>query len=218
MDFLFEPIWKEFEKLQRKSNATYEHGIRAGAYALKLADKLIDCIKAGDKYLLKLASKLKLLDLTDLRYKAYQAAIHHDIGKLCIPDEILNKKGKLSSKEFYKIWPHPFKSMDMLIEEGCEDRDILIGVYLSHERINERGYFKTKDEDISLIARIIAVADVFDTKVEPHVNGETAKRREQAALELVQDDGLDQRIVRNFLEMLGLEVIYKQYGLNGVFR
>ncbi|MBI2129067.1 HD domain-containing protein [Candidatus Woesearchaeota archaeon] len=206
MKFLFEPIWKEFEKLQGKSNKTYKHNIRAAGYAFRLANKLIDCIQSGDDYLIELFNKLKLLGLNELSYKAYQATLHHDIGKFYTPDEILNKKGKLSPREFYELWPHPYHGMEMLVEEGCEDRDILIGVYLSHERLNERGYFKTKDEDISLIARIIAVADVFDTKVEPHVNGEAARSDKQAALELMLDKGLDQHIVRNFIEMEGIKI------------
>ncbi|MDO8741200.1 MAG: HD domain-containing protein [Candidatus Woesearchaeota archaeon] len=205
MDFLFEPIWKDFNKLQEKSNVTCEHSIRVADYAIRLADKLIDCIRSSnaDEHLLKLFGEL---NLDDVKYKVYQAALHHDIGKFKAPDEILNKNGKLSREEFYVLWPHPYHGMEMLVEEGCEDRDILIGVYLSHERLNEKSYFKTKDSYIGLIARIIGVTDSFDSKANPHVNGEAARSDKQAALELILDNGLDRHIVRNFIEMEGIQI------------
>lgn len=223
MDFLFEPIWKDFKKLQRKSDATYHHSIRAGDYAVNLFDKLYQVIvDEADKYICGLFENLingsqtvkskdclvKVFneeEIGSLRYKTYQAAIHHDIGKLNAPDEILNKNGKLSEEEHLELRSHPFEGLKMLVEEAkCEDKDILIGVYLSHERVDGRGYFGEKSEKINLIGRITAIADVFDAKVEPHVNGETAKCIEQAAFELIQDRGLDQHIVKNFIEMMGL--------------
>ena len=62
MDFLFEPIWKDFKKLQGKSNVTYKHSIRVADYALGLTDRLVDFIHSdkADSYLVNLFSNMSI--------------------------------------------------------------------------------------------------------------------------------------------------------------
>lgn len=208
MDFPFEPIWKEFKKLQKKSKVTYEHSIRVADSALKLTERLISYIESGtaEEYLLKLVNKLKLSNFDELRYIAYETALHHDIGKIDISDKILNKKGKLSPDEFEEIKYHPSIGVAMLINVGCEDEDILEGIHFSHEKLDGSGYSGVTEENIGIIPRIVTIADIFDTIVIPHINGKKAKNEKRAALELTRDDGLDQYLVRNFIEMEGIQI------------
>ncbi|MDI3481806.1 MAG: hypothetical protein PWQ97_1461 [Tepidanaerobacteraceae bacterium] len=90
------------------------------------------------------------------------AALLHDIGKIGIPDEILNKPGKLSEDEFDKIKTHPVlganivKKIDFLAQASSYIR-------YHHERQNGRGYPDGLEGDaIPLGAAILAVADAFD--------------------------------------------------------
>lgn len=88
----------------------------------------------------------------------------HDIGKLAIPDAILNKPGKLTDEEFEIMKTHAQKGYDML---HYSDRDILKAsaeiALTHHEWWNGKGYpNKLSGEEIPLFGRITAVADVFD--------------------------------------------------------
>lgn len=88
------------------------------------------------------------------------AAIFHDLGKLGVPEEVLNKPGKLSKREWAAIRKHPRIGADILAPvhsfEGITD-----WIAYHHERIDGRGYYHIAGDDIPLGARILAVADVF---------------------------------------------------------
>lgn len=86
----------------------------------------------------------------------------HDIGKIGVPDEILRKPGRLTDEEFAKIREHPEVGYAML-EPNPEWHDMLPGVIEHHERWDGRGYPKgLQGEKISLLGRILCVADCFD--------------------------------------------------------
>ncbi len=90
------------------------------------------------------------------------AASIHDIGKLAIPFEILNKPGKLEEMEFNYIKEHPNTGYEILkqVDFPWPIKDM---VRQHHERLDGSGYPDgLKEEDISLGAKIIAVADVYD--------------------------------------------------------
>lgn len=92
----------------------------------------------------------------------YLAALLHDVGKLEIPSEILNKPGRLTQHEFSIIKKHPQFGYEML-EKIDLPRSVMQSVFQHHERINGTGYPKgLSGEDIPLQARILAVADVVD--------------------------------------------------------
>lgn len=101
----------------------------------------------------------------------YQGDIHslgmagllHDIGKMNIPEEVLNKPGKLTDEEFELVKAHPFKGWEVLKQtEGVDD--IALDVCLHHhERVDGNGYpDKISGDDLSLVARMGAVCDVYD--------------------------------------------------------
>ncbi len=86
----------------------------------------------------------------------------HDIGKLAIPDEILNKPGKLTDEEFATIKSHPKFGYQMLANQDIDTR-IKLSVLLHHERYDGSGYPSgLQGEQVPDFAMIVAIADVYD--------------------------------------------------------
>lgn len=88
--------------------------------------------------------------------------LFHDIGKLAIPDEILNKPGKLTDEEFALIKSHPKTGYDMLRKQDIDNR-IKQAALMHHERYDGSGYpNQLTSEFLSDFSTIIAIADVYD--------------------------------------------------------
>lgn len=90
----------------------------------------------------------------------------HDVGKLRVPNEILEKPGKLTDEEFNKIKEHPYYTRLILMDvEGFEEIADWAGFH--HEKLNGRGYpFHFDDRYLSLGSRIMSVADIFSAITE----------------------------------------------------
>ena len=94
--------------------------------------------------------------------KYYYIALMHDIGKVGIPDSVLNKPGKLTDDEFSLIKSHASRGYDVLHSISIMP-EIAIGAQSHHERPDGKGYPNgLNGEDLPLVARIISVADCFD--------------------------------------------------------
>ncbi len=92
----------------------------------------------------------------------WRMALLHDIGKIGIPDAIINKTGKLTDDEFATIKSHPALGSDIL-SKITEKPELLIGARWHHERFDGKGYPDGKaGTDIPLEARIIGMADSYD--------------------------------------------------------
>lgn len=92
----------------------------------------------------------------------YNMAMLHDIGKIGIPDAIINKTSRLTDEEYDIIKTHPAMGYDIL-SEMPEIQSIGIGARWHHERFDGRGYPDgLRGEEIPLSARIIGVADAYD--------------------------------------------------------
>ncbi|EOT24162.1 hypothetical protein C805_02374 [Eubacterium sp. 14-2] len=88
--------------------------------------------------------------------------LFHDIGKVQIPDEILNKPGKYTDEEFALIRQHPVTSYNLLKYLPLDER-IKNAALMHHERCDGSGYpQKLKADQIDDFAEIIAIADVYD--------------------------------------------------------
>ncbi len=131
----------------------------------------------------------------------------HDLGKLRVPAEILEKPGRLNEREFAIVRSHPYFTYRVLGKiRGLED----INMYASfhHERLNGRGYpFHIGDDDLLLGSRIMAVADVFTAIAEdrPYRKGMSESEVRRVLDQLVKDRALDGNVVslliRNFDEV-----------------
>ncbi len=105
----------------------------------------------------------------------------HDIGKISINEEILNKTGKLSDKEWKIMKEHSTKS-GRILENVLEYEDIAVVVAAHHEKIDGTGYPKgLRGEDIPIQARIIAVADAYDAMTQYRSYKSTMSKAEAIA-------------------------------------
>lgn len=90
------------------------------------------------------------------------AGLVHDIGKIGVPESVLLKKGKLTDEEYQAVQQHP-EIGARILRDIPQMSDILGGVLSHHERFDGGGYPNgLAQEDIPLVARIIAIADTFD--------------------------------------------------------
>lgn len=112
------------------------------------------------RYALKIARTLHF-DSTATR-KLYWATFIHDVGKIFIPQEILNKPEKLTDEEYALVKFHPLKSAELILGfEGLEDIARIIRHH--HERWDGMGYPDgLRGKEIPLESRIIAVVDAFE--------------------------------------------------------
>ena len=100
-----------------------------------------------------------------------KCAMMHDIGKMRIPLEIINKTSKLDDREFDIIKSHPPEGYRYLVDKQIGDETLWEGVLYHHEKMDGTGYpMGLVGEDIPIMSRIISVADVYDalTSVRPY--------------------------------------------------
>ena len=120
--------------------------------------------------------------------KIKMAAILHDIGKVGISDQILNKPSKLDADEWEVMKSHALLGYEMLIDSEFELMRLAATIALEHhERWDGTGYpYGKSGENISLIGRICAVSDVFDSLLDKRV----------------YKDPWEEKAVREYFEMM----------------
>ncbi len=129
--------------LKLSDEYTYTHSINVGIYSLLMA---------------------KWLSFSELQRKELIAAsILHDVGKMKIPNEILNKKDKLTSDEFEIIKKHTTYGYEIIKDMPELNEEIKLSVLMHHEREDGSGYpLGKKGAELGIYSKIIAVADVYD--------------------------------------------------------
>lgn len=179
---------------------------------LGIAKALVEALEAKDPYIrehLRAVSRLALRIGHELSLPAEQmealttGALLHDVGKIGVPDVILQKSGRLTEEEYTVIKRHPALGVE-IITPVKELAPALPVVRHHHERFDGRGYPDgLSGEDIPLIARIVAVADAFDSMIRARPYGYGISRK--VALEEIEDNSgtqFDPRIVRALLEVI----------------
>lgn len=148
----------------------------------------------------------------------YFAAHFHDIGKIGIPDEILFKPGKFTSEEFEQMKKHSLygdQIFKKLVDHHQKNRYIIMAKIIAlhhHEKWDGSGYpSKLKGKEIPLIARIVALADVYDALCSVRSYKE-AFSHEKAKAIIVNDKGkhFDPDVVDAFLLMEQYFIKYNQ--------
>jgi hypothetical protein len=128
------------------------------------------------------------------------AGMLHDVGKLGVPTQVLQKTGPLTEDEFAAIQLHPMRGLEIVREIGFLN-EALAGIMHHHERIDGRGYpMGFAGHEIPEFARIIAVADAFDSMTSTR-SYRQAKSIDSAVTELRKgaDTQFDPLIVNAFI-------------------
>jgi len=199
------------EILKLAENQMYRHKLVEGVSVRNRAIKAI--LKTlTDKYaeerihsakVSQLSKKVgEALGLTEEDLKELElAGMYHDIGKISIPDAILNKPGRLTEEEFEVIKTHPEISYQIL-RAADEYSDLAIHALYHHERWDGKGYPSgKKGEDIPLFSRIISVVDAYEAMTAVRVYKDKVSE-DDAVKEIIRCSGtqFDQRIAKIFVE------------------
>jgi putative two-component system response regulator len=166
--------------VEAKSPYTHGHSERVQAYSLLLAHEV--GLAESQQEVLR------------------RGALLHDVGKISVPDAILNKPGPLTPEEFAVIRNHPVQGA-RIVESLHSVRDAVPLIRWHHERLDGRGYPDgLRGEEIPAVVRVLAVADVFDSVAsERPYRGSMPLPKCLAVLEAGADDGaLDPEFVAEF--------------------
>ncbi len=151
---------------------TYAHSVNVGITSIILAKELFRNSDAHDLH--ELGSGFFL----------------HDLGKVNVDPEIINKPGRLTDDEMGRMRTHPYKGYKILQEADALSDEFRYIVLQHHERRDGTGYPKgLKEDEIHLYGRICAVADVFDALTADRSYKKAMSR--YAALQLMKDKMLD---------------------------
>jgi putative two-component system response regulator len=135
-----------------------------------------------------------------------EAARLHDIGKIAVPDAILQKAGELTHDEWIIMQSHTVLGAQLLADGHSDLAEMAVQIALSHhERWDGTGYpHGLQGEAIPLAARIVAVADVFDALVSRRVYKEPWPA-EHALAEIRRKAGrwFDPQVVSAFVQVMG---------------
>ena len=133
--------------IDAKDEYTGGHSERVGIYAERLAREI-----AGDYGLTE-------EDVLRIHY----IGLVHDIGKIGVADNVLNKSGRLTDEEYTLMKQHTEIGYEMMTSLGEGIKDLLAGIRHHHERYDGKGYpDRLSGTDIPLVARILALADSYD--------------------------------------------------------
>ncbi len=136
-------ILSRLRQIQEDDDYTFQHSIDVCLLATMIG-----------KWLGYSAAELKQLSL---------AGLFHDIGKVKVPDQIINKPGKLTESEFDFVKNHTILGYNLLNETVGISKNVAIGALQHHEREDGSGYpLRLKSEKIHEYAKIIAVCDIYD--------------------------------------------------------
>lgn len=133
-------------------------------------------------------------------------ALLHDIGKMQVPLEILNKPGKLSKEEFEVMKTHPQKGYELLLDDNNLSADVLAIVKSHHERLSGNGYPDSlPEQNISYYTKIVSITDVYDAITSDRVyhDGMTPHDAMQRLYEWMPNN-FDQELMQKFIRTLGI--------------
>ncbi|MEO0122879.1 MAG: HD-GYP domain-containing protein [candidate division WOR-3 bacterium] len=169
--------------IDAKDKYTAGHSMRVAEYAVRIA---------------------KIFNLDERQIEILRkACLLHDIGKIGIPDGVLNKKSPLTTKDRSYIYKHPKLGKEIL-GQMSDFQEILDIIYFHHERYDGSGYPNgLKNDEIPLLARILAVADAYDAMLSERPY-RPAMSKFEAIKELLNSRGkqFDPEIVEKFVDII----------------
>ncbi len=181
---------------------------------ISIVNTLANAIEARDYYTNEHSNRISILAEETARFldcdEAFRerlrfAAMLHDVGKIGVPDYILNKKGALTAKEREIMCQHPIIG-EKIVSNIEEMHDVALIVRAHHEKFDGSGYpDHLKGEEIPLAARIISVVDAYAaiTDERPY---KAARSSSEAIQEIIRCSGkhFDPQVVDAFLSAIQL--------------
>ena len=189
---------------------------------IQLVTTLVNAVDAKDPYtnghsnrVAMYAKEIAKRDGKSERYqnRLFYMAIVHDIGKIGIPDQILQKPGRLSDEEFSVIKTHPLQGFEIL-SDAAQIPWIVIGARWHHERYDGKGYPDgLAGEQIPEEARIITVADAYDAMTSDRAY---RSRMDQKKVRSIIEEGKGTQFDPHFADIM-IQMIDddKEYNLKG---
>ena len=136
--------------------------------------------------------------------------LFHDVGKVEIPREVLNKAGKLSDRELAVMRSHPLKSVQQILKLRASPdvkAHIILPPFEHHLRYDLSGYPRINWKNpVSLFGRIVTTADVYDATTSPRVYRPTAMSQDKALGHMLEGSGtdFDPILLKVFINMMGV--------------
>ncbi|MDO6426274.1 HD-GYP domain-containing protein [Thalassotalea sp. 1_MG-2023] len=173
-------------------------------------------IRNKDEYLLEhsisvsilitIFAKFLKLDKNIIQQLAIGAFLH-DVGKIMIPEEVLNKPGRLTEDEFSIMKSHVTHSIDIIQHTpGISELSLEVAA-LHHEKLNGQGYpFNIPGDHISTYGRMIAICDIFDalTAARCYKDGYSHGKAFAILKNLAEQQHLDASLVTKFIQCMGV--------------
>lgn len=181
-------------------------------HLIEIVTSLASAIDAKDKYTKDHSSSVsrysvalaKAINLPDKEVENIKlGSLLHDIGKIGIPEDVLNKPSRLTDEEFNIIKQHPMIAVKKILDPNPVLHDLIPIVKYHHEQWNGKGYPEgLKEEEIPLAARIVAIADTYHALISdrPYRKGMSVEKACQI-LEAGAGIQWDKELVRQFLSI-----------------
>lgn len=162
---------REFDEKERLKEMVEKEHKKLAKMTMQTIISISNAVDAKDSYTKqhseRVANYAKIISQElgwekDEQEDIYNMALLHDIGKIGVPDAILNKKGSLSEEEYPQIKKHPVVGGEIL-KDLTIINNVAKGAYYHHERYDGTGYPEgLKGEEIPIEARVIGIADAID--------------------------------------------------------
>lgn len=133
------------------------------------------------------------------------AGLLHDVGKMAMPEEVLNKPGKLTDEEFTVMKSHPERGHEILLKSGMASEGTLDVCLHHHEKIDGSGYpYSLQGDQISLFARMGAICDVYDAVTSNRPYKEAWDASESLVRMAKWEGHFDSKIFHAFVKSVGI--------------
>jgi len=172
----------------------------------------ISTLKISDEYTFKHSVDVATMAMIIARkhglsdkevYEVGISGLLHDVGKSQIPNEILNKAGRLDEDEFALMKQHSLLGYKILKEKGDILPIISLGVLQHHEKISGLGYpLGLTGDKITLYAKILSVADIYDALVTERPYKKAFSQRDAIEIIMSMTPDLDVNVIESFLSSI----------------
>ncbi|WP_196137459.1 HD-GYP domain-containing protein [Aliikangiella sp. G2MR2-5] len=176
---------------------------------------LLSNIKNADEYTAEHCLRVAIMAIAFGRYVGFEeedlkclgiGALLHDVGKMKVPDKILNKPGKLTPAEFNIMKDHAIEGFKILKRKPALSEIAIDIAHSHHERLNGEGYpRKIQSHQISKYTRLVTIVDTYDAVTSERIY--SSAKSPSTAFGILRDNAgkhFDKELVEKFIEWMGI--------------